>query len=242
MCPCRFFSHYFCLFISFYFDLLGIVLVAEKRVNAALLDIRSATEKLFKVDAHICCAVAGITSDANNLIETARLESQRYLYAYQELAPVEQLVQKVCSVKQSYTQFGGLRPFGVSFIFAGWDHQLGYQLYHTDPSGNYAGWSAKAIGSGATDVVTLLKDELKQEDAKELTLVKAKPLAARLLAKAMSAVNLSVDKIEMMILTADEKTGEVTSTVVPTDELKVLVEDVNDLLDEEKAKEAASDI
>jgi 20S proteasome subunit alpha 3 len=43
----------------------------------------------------------------------ARLSAQRYLYQYQEAMPVEQLVQRVCNFKQAYTQYGGLRPFGV---------------------------------------------------------------------------------------------------------------------------------
>lgn len=60
--------------------------------------------------------------------------------------PVEQVVKSVCNYKQSYTQFGGLRPFGVAFLFGGWDAQLGFQVYQTDPSGNYSGWKATVIG------------------------------------------------------------------------------------------------
>lgn len=33
--------------------------------------------------------------------------------------PVEQVVRSVCNYKQAYTQFGGLRPFGTAFLFAG---------------------------------------------------------------------------------------------------------------------------
>jgi len=36
--------------------------------------------------------------------------------------------------------FLGQRPFGVSFLMAGWDVHYGFQLYQTDPSGNYGGW------------------------------------------------------------------------------------------------------
>lgn len=43
----------------------------------------------------------------------ARLAAQRYVFQYQEAMPVEQLVQRVCNYKQAYTQYGGLRPFGV---------------------------------------------------------------------------------------------------------------------------------
>lgn len=60
-------------------------------------------------------------------------------------------------LRQSYTQFGGLRPFGVSFLFAGWDKYHGFQLYHTDPSGNYSGWKATAIGVNNQSAQTILK-------------------------------------------------------------------------------------
>ena len=65
---------------------------------------------------------------------------------YREDIPVEELVVRMCNYKQSYTQHGGLRPFGVSFLYAGWDRHHGFQLYLSDPSGNYGGWKATAIG------------------------------------------------------------------------------------------------
>ena len=115
----------------------GVVLAAEKRITSKLLDIRKSTEKMYKIDDHCAVAVAGITSDANILLNHARLIAQRYLFAYQEPIPIEQLLQQICDIKQGYTQFGGLRPFGVSFLFAGWDEHYGFQMYQSDPSGNY---------------------------------------------------------------------------------------------------------
>ena len=50
--------------------------------------------------------------------------------------PCEQLVAWLCDIKQAYTQYGGKRPFGVSILYMGWDKQLGFQLYQSDPSGN----------------------------------------------------------------------------------------------------------
>ncbi|VDM69733.1 unnamed protein product [Strongylus vulgaris] len=61
--------------------------------------------------------------------------------------PVEQLVQNLCNEKQRYTQIGGKRPFGVSLLYMGWDKHYGYQLYQSDPSGNYTGWKATCIGN-----------------------------------------------------------------------------------------------
>lgn len=54
-------------------------------------------------------AVAGITSDANTLIDYARRIYQQYALSYGEPMPVEQLVQHVCNMKQSYTQHGGMK-------------------------------------------------------------------------------------------------------------------------------------
>ncbi|CAN0494038.1 unnamed protein product, partial [Laminaria digitata] len=41
------------------------------------------------------------------------------------------------SYVQAYTQHGGLRPWGVSMLLAGWDESRGLQLYKTEPSGEF---------------------------------------------------------------------------------------------------------
>jgi proteasome alpha subunit len=50
-----------------------------------------------------------------------------------------------------HTQYGGVRPYGVSLLVAGIDDH-GPQLFTTDPSGSFWGWKAAAIGKEA-DVV-----------------------------------------------------------------------------------------
>jgi hypothetical protein len=56
---------------------------------------------------NIMTGVAGITADANSLINYARNAAQRYLLAYDDDMPVEQLAQRLCDLKQGYTQYGG---------------------------------------------------------------------------------------------------------------------------------------
>jgi 20S proteasome subunit alpha 3 len=107
----------------------GVVLAAEKKITSKLLEPSKNSEKMYLVDEHVACAVAGITADANILVNYARQAAQRYTLTYQEPMPVEQLVQSLCDTKQGYTQYGGLRPFGVSVLYAGWDKQHGFQLY-----------------------------------------------------------------------------------------------------------------
>lgn len=91
--------------------------------------------------------IAGYTADATSLINYARTAAQNHLLNYNDDIPVEALVQKLCDLKQGYTQHGGLRPFGVSLLYVGYDELYGFQLYQSDPSGNYSGWKATAIGA-----------------------------------------------------------------------------------------------
>lgn len=58
----------------------------------------------------------------------------------------------------------GKRPFGVSLLYIGWDKHYGFQLYQSDPSGNYGGWKATCIGnnSAVSFGVFLLKRQVKK--------------------------------------------------------------------------------
>ena len=55
----------------------------------------------------MACAVAGITSDANLLIQHARTEAQKHLFQFNEEISPEHMVQIMCDLKQGYTQYGG---------------------------------------------------------------------------------------------------------------------------------------
>ena len=108
-------------------------------------------------------AVAGMTADANILINYARQAAQQYLLTYNSDIPCEQLVRRLCDLKQGYTQHGGLRPFGVSFIYAGWDPQRQFQLYQSNPSGNYGGWKATSVGANNASAQSLLKQDYNED-------------------------------------------------------------------------------
>lgn len=214
----------------------GVVLAAEKRITSKLLDVRKSTEKMYKIDDHCAVAVAGITSDANILLNYSRLEAQRYTYAYQEPMPIEQLLMKVCDLKQGYTQFGGLRPFGVSFLFAGHDEHHGFQLYQSDPSGNYGGWKAKAIGSNNQAAQSILKTDYKVDETK---LEDALMLAVKVLSKTMDTTAPTADKIEFATVTTDEE-GNVKYHVFDKKELEELLARAAPMLKE--AQDAEGDM
>jgi len=198
----------------------GIVLAGEKQKPSSLLAPPKSSEKMYKLDDHVVTVVAGLTADANILINNARLQSQRYLYTYQESMPVEQLVQRVCNYKQAYTQYGGLRPFGVAFLFACWDEHHGYQLYMSDPSGNYSGWKATCIGQNNQAGKGLLKNEYKPE----LSVEEALKLAAKVLVKTMDATVPSADRIEFCALT--NKDDQLVQRILSFDETNTILDAV----------------
>jgi 20S proteasome subunit alpha 5 len=53
----------------------GVVLGVEKRVQSKLLESTS-VEKIMEIDAHLGCAMSGLTADARTMIEHARVTSQ----------------------------------------------------------------------------------------------------------------------------------------------------------------------
>ena len=101
----------------------------------------------------------------------------------------------MCNLKQGYTQYGGLRPFGVSLLYAGWDPHYEFQLYHSDPSGNYSGWKATCIGANNGTAQSLLKQEYKDE----ITLEEAVGLVLKTLSKTMDSTTLGSEKCECFV-------------------------------------------
>jgi 20S proteasome subunit alpha 3 len=170
----------------------GIVLAAERKVTSKLLEQDTSAEKLYILNDSMVCAVAGMTADANILINYARQAGQKHLYTYNEEMPCEQLVRALCNLKQGYTQHGGLRPFGVSFIFAGWDRERQFQLYQSNPSGNYGGWKATSMGANNASAQSLLKQDYNED----CTLKEACGLAVKILSKTMDDTKLNSERIE----------------------------------------------
>jgi 20S proteasome subunit alpha 3 len=172
------------------------------------------SEKTYTLCPHAACNVAGLTADANILIEQARLRAGRYQYQYQEPIPVEQLVEYVCNYKQFYTQRGGLRPFGVAFLFAGYDEHYGFQLYQSDPSGNYSGWKATVIGANNQAGKSILKSDYQKKPEGEMDEDKepeipdvheALRLAVKVLNKTMDGTgSAAAEKMELFTMTLDE--------------------------------------
>ena len=177
----------------------GVLLAAKKKRIAKLIDKSKGTEKMYELDTHVACAAAGITSDTNILVDYLREVCQKHRFTYGEEIPVEMLVQRVCDLKQSYTQYGGLRPYGVSFLYAGWDRYYGYQLYMCDPSGNYGGWKATAIGANHQTAESIMKTDYKDD----MTLEDAKKMAVKIFSKSAENSSMVPSRLEFGVFSVD---------------------------------------
>jgi 20S proteasome subunit alpha 2 len=93
--------------------------------------------------------------DFRVLVKNARKAAQKYYLTYREVQPVSQIVRESALVMQEYTQSGGVRPFGVSCLVAGYDDE-GPQLFQVDPSGAAFGWKATAIGKTPRHLVRFM--------------------------------------------------------------------------------------
>jgi proteasome alpha subunit len=134
----------------------GVVILADRRVASKLLEADT-IEKVYKIDEHICIATSGLVADARVLVDRARIEAQISRLTYDEPISVKDLARKICDFKQQYTQFGGVRPFGVSLLIAGVDEIP--RLYETDPSGALLEYKATAIGAGRNIVLEYFEKE-----------------------------------------------------------------------------------
>ncbi|MHA1652683.1 MAG: archaeal proteasome endopeptidase complex subunit alpha [Candidatus Thorarchaeota archaeon] len=137
----------------------GVVLAGEKRAPHPLVDVDT-LKKILLIDDHVGTAIAGLHADARKLIDQARVQAQINRLSYDEPISIRALVVDICDTKQVYTQFGGVRPFGVSLLVGGIDDQ-GPQLYTTDPSGSFWGWKATAIGKESDAVRDFFNEKYK---------------------------------------------------------------------------------
>ena len=185
----------------------GVVLIVDKRLSSKLIEPES-IEKIFKIDSHIGCATSGLVADARALVDRARIECQVNTFNYSEDLAVESLVKKICDFKQSYTQYGGVRPFGTAMLMAGIDAS-GPHLYETDPSGAMMAYKAGGIGAGRNEVMEVFeknfKDNMTQNQAVTLGL------------KGLSAANennLKSEVVEIAIINPEKEFHTLSSEEV----------------------------
>ncbi|MCF2136218.1 MAG: archaeal proteasome endopeptidase complex subunit alpha [Candidatus Thorarchaeota archaeon] len=197
----------------------GVVLAGEKRAPHPLVDVTT-LKKILLIDDHVGTAIAGLHADARKLIDNARVQAQINRLSYDEPISIRSLVVDICDIKQQYTQFGGVRPFGVSLLVGGVDDG-GPQLFTTDPSGSFWGWKATAIGKESDAVRDFFNDEYKND----LTIDGAMKLALRgLLKTAGEKADINPAEKARLVEIGKIDTTDKVFRILPYDETKALIE------------------
>jgi len=139
----------------------GVVVATEKKLQSTLMD-ETSIEKTATLTENVGVVYSGLAPDFRVLVKKGRKAAQAYYKTYKEHIPVSQIVRELASVMQEFTQSGGVRPFGVSLLVAGYDEK-GPQLYQVDPSGAYWAWKASAIGKNYLNANTFLEKRYNEE-------------------------------------------------------------------------------
>ena len=139
----------------------GVVLLVDKRISSRLIEPDS-IEKIFRIDDHVGCATSGLVADARALVDRARLDAQINRLTYEQPVQVRTLVRKLCDFKQTYTQYGGVRPFGTALLVGGVDGS-GAHLFATDPSGAMMEYKATAEGEGRDAAIDYFEEHYTEE-------------------------------------------------------------------------------
>ena len=181
----------------------GVVMAVEEKSRD--LQVEDITQKIFQVDDHIGIAAAGYIPDARILVDSARFFSQSNKLTYDESVEIETVAKHLADQSHQFTQYSGVRPFGVALIIAGIDRK-GTRVFVTDPSGTYVPYAAVAIGGNSDEVTDFLeknyKEEMSMDDAMSM---------------AISAINLKSDEkgvkhIRMARIKSDTKQFEKVSS------------------------------
>ncbi len=176
----------------------GVVLIVDKRISSHLVEPGS-IEKIFQIDEHIGCATSGLVADARALVDRARIDAQINEITYGEKIPVKTLVKYICDFKQAYTQYGGVRPFGVVLLIAGVDETRPC-LFATDPSGAFMGYKAGSEGAGRSVAIAYFEKNYREN----MTLEEAIDVGIKAIHKGYGK-KLNPDAIEIAVVGTTEK-------------------------------------
>ena len=135
-------------------------------------------------------------------------------------------------------------------MFAGYDEHHGFQLYQSDPSGNYSGWKATVIGANNQAGKSLLKNEYgtvavtvadkettttsidtdeegKDKEAAEMELPdvnQALRLAVKVLNKTMDVTATGPEKMELFVMTVEK--GQCVHKILNEEEVNKVLKEV----------------
>ncbi|MBN2488238.1 MAG: archaeal proteasome endopeptidase complex subunit alpha [Methanosarcinaceae archaeon] len=213
----------------------GVVLLIDKRITSRLIEAES-IEKIFQIDDHIGVATSGLVADARALVDRARVEAQINKVSYDEPIGVEAIAKKICDHKQTYTQYGGVRPYGTALLIAGVDDRKP-RLFETDPSGALLEYRATAIGAGRNAVMEVFEESYNDDMDMNAAIMLGMEALYNAIEGKFDAATLEVGTVTL----EDRQFRKLSSTEVETFVNQVLEKHKENESDKEQVDEEASE-
>lgn len=176
-----------------------VVLAVEKKISSVLVD-ETSFHKVQQISVNSGAVYAGLGPDFRVLMEQSRKIAQEYWLTYLQPILISSLIRETAQIVQEYTQSGGVRPFGISSLVAGYDDD-GPHLYQIDPSGAYYEWKATAIGKNAKNAKIFLEKRYSADAGVEDTI----HIALLTLKEAFEG-QMNQKNIELGVIEKDKKT------------------------------------
>jgi len=205
-----------------------VVLAVERRALAKLQEPRT-IRKIVPIDSHALLAFAGLTADARVLINKARVEAQSYRLTCEDAPTIEYLARYIARTQQKYTQRGGVRPFGIDTLLAGFTEpaegdSVGKPvLYQTDPAGTYSSWKAQVIGGRNVKSLREFVEKNYEDGMDEESCIK---LAVQVL---LEVVDSGAKNMEICVVRSDS-----VKNIVPEADVDVVVKSIEAEVEESK--------
>ena len=139
----------------------GVAMITRKKYSK-LMD-PSTIKKIFYLDDHIGTSISGLHADSRVLVDYARVQCQIHRLTYNEPVRIKTITRKLADIKQSYSQHGGVRPFGSALLLVGIDPDGSPRILQTSPSGTFYAWSGTAMGRNSEKARELLAKELNED-------------------------------------------------------------------------------
>jgi len=205
-----------------------VVLAVERRALAKLQEPRT-IRKIVPIDAHAVLAFAGLTADARVLINKARVEAQSHRLTCEDAPTIEYLARYIARTQQKYTQRGGVRPFGIDTLLAGFTEPAEGEsvgkpvLYQTDPAGTYSSWKAQVIGGRNVKSLREFLEKNYEDSMDEESCIK---LAVQVL---LEVVDSGAKNMEICVVRSDN-----VKNIIPEADVDVVVKSIEAEVEESK--------
>ncbi|MEM1535936.1 MAG: archaeal proteasome endopeptidase complex subunit alpha [Candidatus Pacearchaeota archaeon] len=183
----------------------GVLIVTDKRIVDPLMD-SGFSMKIYQVDDHIIASAAGVLSDARILIERAQVLAQQHKITYEEPIDVESVMKEIANIKQAYTQYSGVRPFGTKIMIAGVNTDETVKLFVSEVTGNYFCYKATAIGENDDKIIEMLRESYKESMTIEQGIKLALNIFKKILGKAFNLLRFDV----YYVTKSDQKTKKLS--------------------------------